>query len=75
VVAVLDAPKPPPQRVSLSPRALSATRALLLLATGAEKHAALQRWGAGEMLPLAALTPPCPIELLLDRAAAGEPNE
>ncbi|MCW8918325.1 MAG: 6-phosphogluconolactonase [Gammaproteobacteria bacterium] len=71
VVTVLDAPKPPPQRVSLSPRALSATRALLLLVTGEGKRAALQRWGAGERLPLALLNPPSPIELLLDRAAAG----
>ena len=72
VVAVSCAPKPPAQRVSLSARALSATRALLLLVTGEGKRAALQRWGAGEALPLAGLAPAAPIELLLDGAAAGE---
>jgi 6-phosphogluconolactonase len=72
VVAVSSAPKPPAQRVSLSARALSATRVLLLLVTGEGKRAALQRWGGGEALPLSGLTPGTPIELLLDRAAAGE---
>jgi 6-phosphogluconolactonase len=69
-VAVHDAPKPPPERVSLSARALAETRDLLLLVTGAAKHQALQRWGAGEVLPVASIKPVCPIELLLDRDAA-----
>lgn len=71
-VAVEQAPKPPPQRVSLSAHALSQTRALLLLVTGAAKHQALQRWAKGEALPVASLHPACPIDLLLDRDAAGE---
>jgi 6-phosphogluconolactonase len=41
VVAVHDAPKPPPDRVSLSLEALRAARACVLLATGAGKAAAL----------------------------------
>lgn len=71
-VAVHNAPKPPPERVSLSARALAETRALLLLVTGAAKYQALQRWGAGEVLPVASIKPACPIELLLDRDAVGE---
>jgi 6-phosphogluconolactonase len=71
-LAVDHAPKPPPERVSLSAQALSATRSLLLLVTGAGKRQALQRWGNGEVLPVATLKPACPIELLLDRTAAGE---
>jgi 6-phosphogluconolactonase len=71
-VAVHDAPKPPPERVSLSPRALAETRALLLLVTGAGKYQALQRWAAGEALPVAGIKPACPVELLLDQAAVGE---
>lgn len=69
-VAVHGAPKPPPERVSLTARALSETRALLLLVTGSTKHAALQAWERGEALPVATLHPVVPIELLLDQDAA-----
>lgn len=72
VVAVHDAPKPPADRVSLTPRALNQCRALLLLITGAGKHEALQRWLRGEALPVGAIRPEGRMELLLDRAAAGE---
>ena len=67
VVPVFEAPKPPPQRVSLNYPALCATRALCLLATGAGKRDALRRWRAGEDLPVARLD--CPVDVLLDEAA------
>ena len=41
VVAVPNAPKPPPERISLTPAALSDTRELLLCVVGAGKRAAL----------------------------------
>lgn len=41
VVAVHDAPKPPPERVSLSLPMLRAARVCMLLATGAGKAAAI----------------------------------
>ncbi len=69
VVAVHDAPKPPPQRVSLNYPTLSDTRALLLLITGASKHAALQRWQAGAALPVAKLECAAGLDVLLDAAA------
>ncbi len=71
-VPVHNAPKPPPNRVSLSARALSETRVLLLLVTGPSKHGALQRWASGETLPVTTLHPDGPIKLLLDHAAAGD---
>jgi 6-phosphogluconolactonase len=41
VLPVLDAPKPPPRRLTLTPRALSEAREVLVLATGAGKAAAV----------------------------------
>ncbi|KAA6187703.1 6-phosphogluconolactonase [Thiohalocapsa marina] len=71
VMPVQDAPKPPPERVSLTPRALCASREILLLITGAAKHAALVRWQAGESLPAACIARAGNTTVLLDRAAAG----
>jgi len=69
-LAVLDAPKPPAQRVSLSAWRLSHSRSVLVLATGSSKREAVRRWQAGERLPIAAVTPPGGLDVLLDRAAA-----
>ena len=52
-VAVYDAPKPPPQRVSLSVMALQACRQQLVLVTGAGKARALAQWQAGIDVPIA----------------------
>jgi len=69
VHAVHNAPKPPPDRVSLSAGALSEAREVLILATGAGKRAAIKAWQAGEALPIAAIGGPVPVDVLLDRAA------
>ena len=69
VHAVHHAPKPPPDRVSLSARALSEAREVLILVTGAGKQAAIQAWQAGEPLPIAGIGGPAPVDVLLDRAA------
>jgi len=69
VLPVHDAPKPPPDRVSLSPRALSECRALLIVVTGKAKAEALGRWRDGEALPVARVAAGAPSEVLLDRSA------
>ena len=69
VHAVHNAPKPPPDRVSLGTDALSEAREVLILATGAGKRAAIQSWQAGEPLPIAAIGGPASVDVLLDRAA------
>ena len=69
VHAVHNAPKPPPDRVSLSARALSEAREVLILATGAGKRAAIQAWQAGEALPVAGIGGPAAVDVLLDKAA------
>lgn len=50
---VHNAPKPPPDRVSLTVAALQNCRQQLVLVTGAGKKAALAAWQAGENLPIA----------------------
>lgn len=52
-VAVFNAPKPPPERVSLSVEALQACRQQLVLVTGVGKAQALAAWQAGADLPIA----------------------
>lgn len=71
VHAVHDAPKPPPDRVSLSAGVISAAREVLMLVTGDGKRDALDRWQAGEDLPISRIQPAEGPQLLLDAAAAG----
>lgn len=54
-LAVTDAPKPPPARVSLSAARLSRSQRVWLLITGAGKRDALARWQQGEVLPVTAV--------------------
>jgi 6-phosphogluconolactonase len=71
VCPVFGAPKPPAERVTLSAEALSRTRQVLVLVTGREKRAAATAWRKGAELPIAQIRPPGPMEVLLDREAAG----
>jgi len=66
VVPVTNAPKPPSERISLSAKALSQTRQVLVLVTGKEKRHAVARWKAGENIPIAGIVPSGPLEILLD---------
>jgi len=66
VHAVFNAPKPPPERVSLSVAALCNTSELLCLVTGATKREAVARWQRGENLPISQIHP---ATVLIDRAA------
>ena len=70
VHAVHHAPKPPPDRVSLSRARLSDSRDVLVLITGSSKRAAVQQWQAGEALPIAGITARHRITVLLDEAAS-----
>ena len=65
VLAVFDAPKPPPQRVSLSAARLSRARTVLFLVAGESKRDAIARWRAGERLPAAAICPATGVDVLL----------
>ncbi len=56
VTAVFDAPKPPPERVTLSMATLNAARRKIFLVAGAGKRIALQRIAQGEPLPAGQVT-------------------
>ena len=55
-MAVFDAPKPPPERVSLSLATLNAAGHKLFLVAGAGKREALARIAQGAPLPAAQIT-------------------
>jgi 6-phosphogluconolactonase len=78
VLAVHDAPKPPPDRVSLSARRLSRAREVLFLVTGAGKRAALLEWRALADIPARSIRPRDGVDLFADADAAadwlGEPT-
>jgi len=65
------APKPPPDRVSLSAHALNESRAIMILATGAEKRGPIAAWKAGEPLPVAGIGSTRGVDVLIDRDANG----
>lgn len=74
VVPVLNAPKPPPERVSLSLRRLNQSRQIFFIVTGSNKQAALAAWRAGQDLPVQWVRAQAQTEVLVDRAAWGKEN-
>jgi len=67
-LAVPNAPRPPPQRVTLSARRLSLTREAMVLVTGEAKREALAAWGAGKHLPVRAIRPLGGVDVLLEQS-------
>jgi 6-phosphogluconolactonase len=67
VFAVTDAPKPPPERVTLGPESLRNCRTMLVLITGDDKAEAVRRWRDGEALPIARVADIDQAQVLLDR--------
>jgi 6-phosphogluconolactonase len=65
VLAVYGAPKPPPQRVSLSAARLSRTRTVLFLVDGESKRHAVKLWRDGADIPARAIRPPAGVDVLL----------
>lgn len=67
--AVYNSPKPPPERVSISAKALSNTQQLIFLITGANKQEAVKSWRSGQDLPVATIATKHPIDIYIDMAA------
>lgn len=65
-LAIHDAPKPPPARVSLSANRLSQTRMLMFLVTGSVKRQAVLEWRSGKKIPASVITPACGVDIYLE---------
>ena len=67
--AVYNSPKAPPERVSMSAKALSDTHQLIFLITGINKQDAVNEWRSGKDLPIATINPKNPIDIYIDKDA------
>lgn len=65
-LAVLDAPKPPPQRVSLSAARLSRSRQVIFLVAGESKRKAVAEWRNGKIIPAQAVAPAAGVDVLVE---------
>ena len=72
VLAVLEAPKPPFERVSLSAARLSRSECVWFLVSGSDKREALARWKNGAALPVSAIRGKQQTVVWLDQAARPE---
>ncbi|MDP3589573.1 MAG: 6-phosphogluconolactonase [Methylobacter sp.] len=72
VHAVYNSPKPPPERISISAKALSNTRELMFLIIGANKQEAINQWRSGSDLPVASIVPENGVDVYIDSDAFGE---
>lgn len=72
-LAVFDAPKPPPERVSLSAERLSRARQVVFVVAGQTKRQAVAAWRRGDPIPAAAVAPPGGVDILLDVGAWPDP--
>jgi 6-phosphogluconolactonase len=63
---VFGAPKPPPERVTLSAARLSRARSVLFLVAGESKHAAITQWRTGKSIPARAVAPAAGVDVLLE---------
>lgn len=68
VLAVDNAPKPPPQRISLSARRLSAARRVLFMVSGTAKKKAARDWYRGVAIPATAIRPANGVDVYIDTA-------
>ncbi|MCX7185012.1 MAG: 6-phosphogluconolactonase [Nitrosospira sp.] len=67
-LAVLDAPKPPPQRVSLSAARLSRSQQVIFLVAGESKRKAMAEWRNGKNIPAQAIAPAAGVDVLVETA-------
>ncbi len=70
VLPVFDAPKQPPERISLSAQRLSRTQEVLFLVTGEGKRDAVSRWKKGEDLPVSRIQAEKGITVFVEEAAS-----
>jgi 6-phosphogluconolactonase len=71
-LAIFNAPKPPPQRVSLSARRLSDAEQVMFLVTGMGKKTAVSNWRAGSRIPATTITPNYGVDIYIERQLLSE---
>lgn len=69
VLAVRSAPKPPPERVSLSAARLSRAQRVLFLVAGESKREAVKNWRSGADIPARHVSAAQGVDIFVDRAA------
>lgn len=69
VHAIHDAPKPPPERVTLSATALGNAKQILVPVTGRNKSPIIQAWCQGEPVPIGEIHALTPMIVLTDQKA------
>jgi len=77
VLAIHDAPKMPPNRVSLSARRLSRARKVIFLVSGDSKRDALSRLMRGDRIPASVIRPESRVDIFTDvhlRSATVSPS-
>lgn len=67
-IAVHNAPKPPPHRVSLTARCLSRSANVWFIVSGEAKRLALQGWLGGAAIPPATIMPKTGVDIFTDIA-------
>jgi 6-phosphogluconolactonase len=65
---VVDAPKPPPERVTISARRLSSAREVMFMVEGEGKREAVTRWRAGDAIPASAIVPPGGVDIYVEKS-------
>ena len=65
-LAVINAPKPPSERVSLSATRLSHSRGVLFIVAGESKRNAVAKWRHGENIPAQAIVPEAGVDILIE---------
>ena len=72
VIAVHDAPKPPRNRITLSPRRLSQADHVFFLIAGENKRQAVRSWRSEENIPARYVTPAEGVDVFITADAAGD---
>ncbi len=71
VIAVHDAPKPPPERISLSPSRLSLAKKVCFLVSGGSKKQAVSDWRSGKPIPASFIAPESGVDIFIESSLIG----
>lgn len=68
---VFDSPKPPPERVTLSPARLSASRSVFFFVSGESKRQAVSSWRSGNPIPATFIAPQSGVDIFIESHLLG----